>query len=593
MNDLNQPSENSPPSAELSGVLLESVEEILREPIADEDVAQALARARQLALVTARGRLHLSRRFLVAVAVAVTIVVAVVLLSRDSNPVASVAWADVVEAVAKKPWLHYVSTWPDGTKREGWYSANRAVEGNHYMPSRPMHGIEEYTWTDFTRETRTYYFPHANTIVDGTVPKKDWEEHKFFSAAWMTAFLSGDAGGAIRAGHYEVVGQQQQTLMEEGKRCLAYRFRWRDTNFEGVQSATQFVIVVDQHTRLPFRLDMITESDAKPIHFERFDYPAAGPDDIYAVGVPKTAKIVDCSLRPDVVQLATATVAAGCREDVRFSALVVRSFQDSHSGYRVWKQGLRSRIDSSTGLLVRPSDQLPSNEADLAGWWRRKADKVSFELSRLFDGKWHWEYSTKTRRPKQAEIDAGADKDSRILVSTAKKRLLPWPRDYYWEAEPLCYMGHPTNFDDWLPSGLPIYHCSFGAYWLASVDSKPKQGPLDTVLLELRNPVWKLDNSKEGRWGVPQVLRFWIDPERDYLVMRCDELISREGKEEMIGGFAIEGLTQDRRKRWFPTVVHQLVHVLPPDSRKDLEDEILRFYYDFDSPIPDSLFEAK
>ena len=76
------------------------------------------------------------------------------------------------------------------------------------------------------------------------------------------------------------------------------------------------------------------------------------------------------------------------------------------------------------------------------------------------------------------------------------------------------------------------------------------------------------------------------------MVVRCDELITREGKEEMIGGFLIEGLTQNSQKQWFPTVVHQYVHIKPPDSQKDLEDVTMRFYYDFTTPIPDSLFKA-
>jgi hypothetical protein len=230
---------------------------------------------------------------------------------------------------------------------------------------------------------------------------------------------------------------------------------------------------------------------------------------------------------------------------------------------------------------------LPSNEADLARWWKQKADKAPFEPYALFDGKWHWQYSTKTRRPNQAEIDAGADKDARIIVSSEKKKLLPWPRDYYWEEEPLCLMGHPTTLDDSQPSGLPIYENQE-----ASIDLKPTVGPPNTILLELRDPVWKLDDSGQRRWMFPQIVRFWIDPERDHLVMRRDDLISRGGKEEMIGGFVIEGLTQNPRKQWFPTVVHYFVHILPPDSKKDLEDEILRFYYDFTTPIPDNLFKA-
>jgi hypothetical protein len=112
-------------------------------------------------------------------------------------------------------------------------------------------------------------------------------------------------------------------------------------------------------------------------------------------------------------------------------------------------------------------------------------------------------------------------------------------------------------------------------------------------MLEFRDPIWKLDDSEHRRWWPPQIIRVWIDPMRDYLLVRCDHLISREGKEQMIRGFRIDGLTQDRQNRWFPTVVHQLTHVLPPDGHGGLDDIEMRFYYDFATPVPDSVFKAE
>jgi hypothetical protein len=52
MNDYFQSAKHSPHHAELSGILRESVEEVLREPIRDEEVARALNRARQIAQTT-------------------------------------------------------------------------------------------------------------------------------------------------------------------------------------------------------------------------------------------------------------------------------------------------------------------------------------------------------------------------------------------------------------------------------------------------------------------------------------------------------------------------------------------------------------
>ena len=62
MTDRSRLFEDSSPRAELSGVLLESVEEILREPIEETDFARALDRARQLAHVTTPDRSQPRRR---------------------------------------------------------------------------------------------------------------------------------------------------------------------------------------------------------------------------------------------------------------------------------------------------------------------------------------------------------------------------------------------------------------------------------------------------------------------------------------------------------------------------------------------------
>jgi hypothetical protein len=513
------------------------------------------------------------------------ILIAAFFISQGWHPAESIAWADVTEAMAKKPWLHQVETSQNGTSKEYWYSASRAIEGSHYVPSGPGHRTERYTWTDFANETQLYYSPDAQQIFRGTRSKEYWQSRKFFSAAWGSAFLSGDLGGSIQAGGYEVVDQQQREVTRGGKRCIEFRFRWSQQD-EDAESVTQFVVLVDPKTRLPFRMDLVVHPGQEPRPFSQIGYPADGPSDLYEMGVPKTAEVVDCSLSADVERLAKATVAAGCRDDVEFSALVVRSLLGRHSGYRVWKKGLRWRIDTTIDPLSRPPEKLSLSEADSQRWWRQQAENARFVPSALFDGKQHWEYSTSTRRPNQAEIDAGADKDSRVILSTEKTKLLPWPRDYYWEESPLRSMGHPTTLLASPPTGLPIYD----APCLATINQEPNDGPPNTILLELRDPAWKLDDSGEWRSSSPQIIRFWIDPERDHLVMRCDELISQGPKEKLIGGFAIEGLTQDPPKRWFPTVVRQRVQIKPPDNEKDIDDVILRFYYDFDTPISDSLW---
>ena len=71
--------------------------------------------------------------------------------------------------------------------------------------------------------------------------------------------------------------------------------------------------------------------------------------------------------------------------------------------------------------------------------------------------------------------------------------------------------------------------------------------------------------------------------------MRRDDIVTRDGQEEVFTGSLIEGVTQSPQGYWYPTIVRTLKTQLLPGKALDT---IKRYYYDFDAPMPDSLFEA-
>lgn len=182
-----------------------------------------------------------------------------------------------------------------------------------------------------------------------------------------------------------------------------------------------------------------------------------------------------------------------------------------------------------------------------------------------------------------ADLAAGWPKNTMAIESIKASRKAPVQRDHFHVAYPLGW-GRPMD---------PINYFQLIPGLQASVDSKPKSGPPNTVLLEVRNPDWKLQGSPDFSQirNNPQVWRFWIDPTRDHLVMRREELITRDGNELLTGGFAIEALVQDPRGRWHPSRVRRFKCNTFVGTDK-WEDGILRFYYDFITPIPDSVFDA-
>jgi len=589
MNDFTQSPQDGFVRDELSGTLLASVEEVLREPIGEEDLGRALDRARRLDEPRSSRRARRFRFLLATAAVAAALLV-VIVIWRGHQPGA--AWATVVEAVASKPWLHAVTTMADGTNEELWFSASRAVMGGRVVvPASANDDAREwFVWNDLDAGIVDLYEPRKGLIVR-TRETQGRDVSEYFRAIF-TAFLLAEPGGTIDAGRRKLVHQQQREVTEQGRRCTEHRFRAQKEDEDG-GSQRDWLVYVDPDTQLPFRWDEVSSNPLAALFGTRrrwdVDYPATGPADIYALGVPKTAKIVDRSLPSDVEALAATVVARSRWADKRFYAVVVQSddgkpWWDGRCFYRVWSSGFRWRVDRTYGYWMPPGEPIPTG-ADPATWWKQKAETLQFQPENRCDGKWEWRYDAKSRNPTPADIAAGASRKLRVIESIEKKRMYPVRKESFREGYPICLMGHPTNgFSMPPPSGLGIYQG-----FVAGVDAKPKSGPPGTILLQVRNPDWKPVKSEHG-YRSPQMWRLWFAPDKGYLLVRCEELVSQDGKEEITGGSVIEQATQAPDGRWYPTVVRRFNAIGFVGSDKN-EDMILRFYYDFEADIPDSLFE--
>jgi hypothetical protein len=556
MNDFAHNPNNNPHSSELSGVLLESVEEILREPIDEKDLARALDRARQVANATPLRRRRLSRQFIIAAVIATTIAIVALFILPNWRPVASVTWAQVVEAVAKKPWLHATTTTGDGTKREEWFSVSRKMMFFRYG--------EYPSSLDLEQNIREAYNPKENTIFR-TTDKGNRDAYNLFIELFMT-FVSADVGQTIDAGKTKLIHQQKNIVDWAGKRSIVHRFKEVDDDKsksdETGNANFEWIVYVDPDTRLPFRYEQVTilkgfDSSNNTVRSTsqrwEIDYPETGPDSIYALGVPKNAKLVEHVfdvLDPEIERIVSEVHAARWWQD-NYSALVVQSDDKQHWSqavqlFRVWKSGIKWKIERTIQPIFGDK-KLPPDDTDRAAWWREKAKNMQFAPEELCDGKWIWDYLVQG-----ASIEK---KRNNMILS----------RDQAWQ-NCLISAGRPN---------ICTSMCN------ATIDLKPKSGPPNTVLLEFRNPII----GRPGSPFNPPIQRCWIAPEKSYLVMRNECINIVDGKEELFNFYEIEGVTQSPKGQWYPAVVRNLYY------RMFGTDTIMRFFYDFDTPIPDSLFE--
>jgi hypothetical protein len=482
-------------------------------------------------------------------AVAAAILLAAMLLTGHSA--GSTAWAEMVKAVAKKPWLHAVTVSPDGKKGELWFSASRAVMA--------MRTDKRASWADLEQKTIEDYDPEKNTIV--RAPDHDRREAPGLLETTFAAFLSSDTAQAINAGRYRLVHQQQSRAQENGRRWIEHRYRVHDEDYpcESESPPSEWIVYLDPDTQLPFRLDIIlhhkeVDKEVDPSKKQLFrceiDYPETGPANIYALGAPNTATVLDRLLDPsraDVRRLVAGVRAARWRSDKYYALLVDgevdRHWSDCSPSYRVWRSGSRWKVEQSSGYDVRRRE-LPPKDADPATWWKQNLERVQFVPFDVCDGKWQWNFLDRNRMP---AVLPGLANGEYLRISD----------------------GHP----EYLARPLPDLDCPGNE---ARLNPKPAAGPPNTVLLEVRHS--------------DQTSRYWIDPQRGYLVMRYEELVVSNGKENVLRGHAIEGVTQDPGGQWYPTAIRMFKRIVPMGTDKP-RDGILRCYYDFTTPIPDSMFE--
>jgi hypothetical protein len=121
------------------------------------------------------------------------------------------------------------------------------------------------------------------------------------------------------------------------------------------------------------------------------------------------------------------------------------------------------------------------------------------------------------------------------------------------------------------------------------LDMHPTEGPPGCVLLSVRHTSAK-DRINEQGMGSPDGCRYWLDPERDYIVMRSDSIRRDEqGQENIFESDLIEETARSPQGVWYATRVRR--RFPGRDGKATSPDQIYHIYVDFNVNLPDSLFE--
>jgi hypothetical protein len=478
--------------------------------------------------------------------------------------------ADVAAAVFAKPWIHLRITSTAGRESEAWYSsarsiaASRSADSINYDDNRLQihysYKIPEKTLYRLPQDERNSsgelegFVAIVNLLLEQKgVPQDPLERLPFF--------------GRQRA-KTSVLQQTLERVNENGHSWLDYQL-----TVKGPMSSepVHMRFRTDAATKLlqTVRIEAIEES--KPASLEmQFSYPATGPGDVYALGVPASAKLVDRVPAGDLQRI-LETIRAGRERMDNYRAVFVMQYE----GSPLWnafptlryRKGNLFRAEHVRAGERLPDSQ-PSLEANPAQWWPERVKQLHFWPEYVKRGTTM--YSVKCQSVTAPDRTVH---DEIVSVHTFDYNTPPGETcviDYSMRPEFVC---RP-------PLGVG------GQDQDASIELHPSDGPAGCILLRVKHTSAK-DRVNQQGVGLPDENRFWLDPNRDDIAMRWD-CVARDAKgtERIIDCYTVEEVSKSPQGVWYASRVRRT------SGRKGTSpDQIYHFYVDFSADLPDSLFD--
>jgi hypothetical protein len=518
-----------------------------------------------------RDRARLPARWRLGATCAVVLVLAVVaaLVLRPQSSLAEVA-----TAVLGRPWVHVRTVHPDQSVGEAWFSPSKDISAERQDGSARY---EDY-------RLQVYYSYKAEEQVLYRVPVMGKSQEGQFEsmAEGLKILLKENRPPEKPLAHLgflgserdkmKVLDQRVQKVTEQDHTWLDYRIT---VKYADVAEPVRMLFRVDASTKLPLLFRAEGHHDGKPVTREtQLDYPEKGPADIYDLGVPRTAKLVDRVPTGDLKRVIESIKAGRERMDDYRAVFVMQSGMNWWSAFPevFYRKGNRFRRDSIAGIpRGEGAPKRPAEEVDRRQWWFDRAKVFRFYPVYVQLGP-----TSYTCDPKNVVDPDGSE---HLEIAAVQKFLfnpLPgaaWPVDYAMRPEFACR----TLIGPGDESQEPV------------LDLHPAEGPAGCILLTMRRTTKEGQVNEKGV-GIPDGNRFWLDPQRDYIVMRWD-MVMRDGtgKETISHSQIVEETARSPQGVWYATKIRLKDAVRDKDGNQS--DQFYHIYVDFDAELPDSLFE--
>ncbi|TWU12919.1 hypothetical protein CA54_17450 [Symmachiella macrocystis] len=562
----------------LESPLREAVEAVRAEQVPDEVLQRAIVRALDIPSVSVappersrhRGR-WVPRRWLgFAVGTAAVVMVAFIWHLGNRSVL-----ADVVKAVSNKTWLHAQGQGPNGVAIEMWYSPKHRI----IAMRQGRKEVAETLFANVGQDTIEFYKKDGagNPLLSRLPIDKDQRKQFSSGESTLNSLFFGRPLQGAAAEELEITGHTEQTIHDGDDIFIEHRFT---TRVAENKQPTETVLRVDPETELPVAWE--SKIGKTRVFSCRVDFPATGPQTIYALGIPRDVEVLDQTPSPDQERI-LAALKTGRTEFDSYRAVVVESNSADHHAngslvYQVWRQGLKWRVEQlrqPVRLGQGPhADEVPEGE-EPRSWWLERGYEWEKMPESVSDGTQEIRLEKIKVQPRQPDPS-----NPRYILIVSYKPVAtntfrprttdPRPRDYRIMPE---FHAYPFLF------GAGIWGFQI------NVDAHPTEGPPRTVLVDSRK---KSPSKLPGRI---RGARYWVDPSRGYVVQQTQWLKTGQADQSRGGRVEMEELAVSPSGLWYPRVVRELQNSVNLDDGTT-NDTFLRFYVDFEAEIPDELFDV-
>jgi len=541
----------------LESPLSEAVEAICATSVSDEAVERSVNRALQLASPAVRSknpsRLRLRQWLVIAPCVAALLAIAV-WWSQSSG----YALADVVKAVAKKPWLHATGKGPNDIDVEMWYSPTNGIVASRQGKQVLFANIRQETF-DF------YSNKKGETPLLSRLPieKKDMKRFASQKQILETLFF-GNPSNAFQGGLQKLVSHTQKTIQDGDQTLIEHRFT---TKVENQEQQMVTVLRVNAESQLPVSWKSMIGKMS--VFSGKVDFPDHGPQTIYAMGIPRDMKIVDQTPSDDLKKILAALKTGRTRFDSYRAVVVYSSSADPRlSGadvYQVWRKGLKWRVeDLRRPITYPPKGGRITDGPNTKEWWLKRGEILEAIPKIVSDG---------TREISLHPIFGESDKFGRRPITSFEPHRTNAFVSSSTDPRP------PAFYGEMLPEfqAYPFLQGAKSWSYKTTLDPHPDNGPAGTVLYESH--------------GKSSGARYWMDPARGYVVSQMQWLTPGQPETTQKGRVEFKNFAMSPNGFWYPTVVRQLQNGVSMEDGTT-SDTYFGFYLDFEAEIPDELFDT-